>query len=162
MFRCKLKAIDTNAFHKHVSQIFPAHPEMTFTELNAHLTSLLNKHAPVTKHIQKRKKITPWFTPEILVAKRERRRAERAWRKSGPTVRKEISKQNKNAVTCLVLKAKTDYLNAQVAESKSRKQLFSVTNSLLSKSKVSPLPTNIPAAQLPILSVSSSLQRSNK
>ena len=59
MFRHKLKAIDTNAFHKHVSQILPAHPDMTFTELNAHLTSLLNKHAPVTKHIQKRKKITP-------------------------------------------------------------------------------------------------------
>ena len=55
----------------------------------------------------------------------------------------------KDAVTCSVLKAKTDYLNAQIAESQTCKQLFSVTNSLLGKSKVSPLPTNIPAAQLP-------------
>ena len=52
-------------------------------------------------------------------------------------------------MTRLVLKAKTDYLNAQVAESQTCEQLFSVTNSLLGKSKVSPLPTNIPAAQLP-------------
>ena len=52
-------------------------------------------------------------------------------------------------MTRLVLKAKTAYLNAQAAESQTSKQLFSVTNSLLGKSKVSPLPTNIPAAQLP-------------
>ena len=47
------------------------------------------------------------------------------------------------------LKAKTDYLNAQVAESQICKQLFFVTNSLLGESKVSPLPANIPAAQFP-------------
>ena len=70
-------------------QILTAHPDMTVTELNAHLTSLLDEHAPVTRLIEKRKKITPWFTPEILVAKRESHRAERAWRKSGLTVHKE-------------------------------------------------------------------------
>ena len=48
MFRCKLKAIDTNAFHTDVSESFTAHPDMTVTELNAHLTPLLDKHAPVT------------------------------------------------------------------------------------------------------------------
>ena len=52
-------------------------------------------------------------------------------------------------MTRLVLKAKTDYLNAQVAESQTCKHLFSVTNSFLGKSKVSPLPVNFPAAQLP-------------
>ena len=119
---------------------------MIVTELNAHLSSLLYKHAPATKHFQKRKKITPWFTLEILVAKRERR-SEQAWRKSGLTVHKEIFTQKKDAVTCLHLKAKTDYLHAQVAESQTNKQLFSVTNPLLGKSEVSPLPTNIPAAQ---------------
>ena len=123
---------------------------MTATELNAHLTSLPNKHALVTKHSKKRKKITPWFTPEILVAEREHRRAERAWRKSGLTVHKEIfTHTQKDAVTRSVLKAVTDYLKAQVAESQTCKQLFSLTNTLLCKSKLSPLPTNIPAAQLP-------------
>ena len=52
-------------------------------------------------------------------------------------------------MTRLVSKTKTDYLNAQIAESQTCKQLFSVTNSLLGKCKVSPLLTNIPAAQLP-------------
>ena len=126
---------------------------MTVTVLNEHLTSLLDKHAPVTKYAQKRKKRTPWITPQILVAERERRRAERTWRKSGLTMHKEIfthtHTHTKDAVTRLVLKTKTDYLNAQIVESQTCKQLFSVTNSLLGKSKVSPLPTNIPAAQLP-------------
>ena len=73
MFRRKLKAIDTDAFHTDLSQILTDHPDMTVTELGVHLTSLLDKPATVTKHIQKRKKMTTWFTPEILVAKRERR-----------------------------------------------------------------------------------------
>ena len=58
------------------------------------------------------------------------------------------TEKKEDALTHLVLKAKTDDLNAQVAERQTCKQLFSVTISLLSKAKVSPFPTNIPAAQL--------------
>ena len=90
MFRRKLKAIDTDTFHTDRSRISTDHPNRTATELSARRTSPLDKHAPVTKHSQKRKKTMPWFTPEILVAKRERRRAERAWWKPGLTVHKEI------------------------------------------------------------------------
>ena len=32
------------------------HPDMTVTELDAHLTSLLDKYAPATKYIQEKKK----------------------------------------------------------------------------------------------------------
>ena len=56
MFCCKLKAIDTDAFHTDLSQILTYHPDMTVTELDAHITSFLNKHAPVTKYIQKKRK----------------------------------------------------------------------------------------------------------
>ena len=47
----------------------------------------------------------------------------------------EKKKKKKDAVTRLVLKAETDYLDAQVAESQTCKQLLSVTNFLLGKSK---------------------------
>ena len=80
MLRRKINAIDTDAFHTDLSQILTDHPGMTVTELNAHLTSLLDKHAPVTKHSQKRKKNNALVTREILVAKRERRRVDRAGR----------------------------------------------------------------------------------
>ena len=93
MFHCKLQAMDTDAFHADLSQMLTDHLDMTVTELNAHFTSLLDKHAPVTKHIQKRKKTTPWFTPEILVAKIEHCGAERVWRKSGLPVHKETFTQ---------------------------------------------------------------------
>ena len=72
MFRRMLKAIDTDTFHTDLSQVLTDQPDMTVTEPNACLTSFLDKHAPVTKCIQKRKKLTPWFTLEIFVAKRER------------------------------------------------------------------------------------------
>ena len=51
--------------------------------------------------------------------------------RSGLTVHKEIFSQKKRCTTRLVLKAKSDYLNAQVAENQTCKQLFSVTNFLL-------------------------------
>ena len=44
MFRRKLKAIDTNAFYTDLLQMLTDHPDMTVTELNTHLTSLLDKH----------------------------------------------------------------------------------------------------------------------
>ena len=78
IFRRKLKAVDTDAFHTDLSKLSTYHPDKPVTELNAHLTSLPNKCAPVTKHIKKRNKLTAWFVPKILVAKSERRRAERA------------------------------------------------------------------------------------
>ena len=85
------------------------------------LHHFFDTHAPVTKHIQKRKEKTPWFTLEILEAKREGRGAEQAWRKSSRTVHKRSSHRKKDAVTRLVLKAKIDYLNEQVAESHTSK-----------------------------------------
>ena len=90
MFRRWLKAIDTDGFHADLSHILTKHPDMTVIELKALLASPLDKHVPVTRHIQKRKKIMPWFTREIFVAKRERGRAERAWRRHGQTVHKDI------------------------------------------------------------------------
>ena len=69
--------------------------------------------------------------------------------KSGLTMNQRDFHTQKDAVTRLVLKAKTDYLSSKAAESQTRKQLFSVTNSLLGKSNVSPHPTSIPAVQLP-------------
>ena len=56
MFRRKLKAMGTDAFHKDLSHILTDHPDMTVTELNTHLTSLLDKYAPATKYIQEKKK----------------------------------------------------------------------------------------------------------
>ena len=68
--------------------------------------------------------------------------------KSGLTMKQRDFHTQKDAVTRLVLKAKTDYLSSKAAESQTRKQLFSVTNSLLGKSSVSPFPTKVSAAQL--------------
>ena len=44
MFRHKLQAIDTDAFHADLSRILTDHPDMTVSELNAHRTSLLDRH----------------------------------------------------------------------------------------------------------------------
>ena len=65
------------------------------------------------------------------------------------SAQRDLYTHKKDAMTRSVLKTIPDYLNAQVAESQTCKQLFSLTNTLLCKSKLSPLPTIIPAAHLP-------------
>ena len=52
-------------------------------EYNLVLTSILDKHAPAKERTITLKTESPWYTEEIRIAKRERRKAERRWRSSG-------------------------------------------------------------------------------
>ena len=81
-----------------------------------------------------------WYTEEIRQAKQMRRRAERAWRKSGLTVHKEIFMEKKQTVNNLLWRAKLDHYKGLIEEHKDdTKQLFRITNHLLGRNKVSPL-----------------------
>ena len=64
--------------------------------------TLLDKHAP-------------GVSQELRSAKRQRRRAERRWLKTGLTVDKQIYGAAKRAVTNIVHEAKSDYFSSQIA-----------------------------------------------
>jgi exonuclease III len=147
--RRNIRAIDRNKFRSDIKRVLSEHPDLTVSFFNSELRALLDKHAPATKCTLRPSKSEPWFTPEVTSAKKERRKAERAFRKSGLTVHSEIYKAKRSAATYAVLKAKTDFYSAKVLESDTSKKLFSVTNRLLGKPSASPLPTNIPALELP-------------
>ena len=51
-------------------------------EYNSALTHLTDYHASLKTKIIKARTSAPWYSAEIDTAKRERRKAERAWRKS--------------------------------------------------------------------------------
>ena len=56
---------------------------------NEGLEQILNRHAPLSTRSINDRPSAPWLTTEIRNARRERRRAERIWRKSGLTVHKD-------------------------------------------------------------------------
>ena len=95
---------------------------------------------------------SPWFSlvgPQLLEAKRERRRAERQWIKSGLTVHKLIFQTANSVVNAIVHSAKTAHYNTKILACSTSKQLHNITNTLLGQSESSPLPSTVHPSHLP-------------
>ena len=94
----------------------------------------------------------PWFSSiaeQFCELKRERRQAERRWLKSKLTVHKQIYDSIKQKVTNLVDKAKQAYYSAKIQCRTTCKQLFQNFNTILGKSRSSPLPSTFDSDDLP-------------
>lgn len=142
----KIKDIDPIAFGDDITSSVLASPN-TFASAddlvdsyNKVLTTLLEKHAP-----QKTKKFSihpksPWFNSTIGKAKRERRKAERKWRKTKLTIDKEIFRESHEQVITLINEAKKDHYQSKVKNAKDQKALFKVVNTLFNHSKDLSLP----------------------
>ena len=81
--------------------------------------------------------------------KRKRRQVWRRWLKSKITVHKQIYDSIKQKVTNLVDKAKQAYYCAKIQSSTTCKQLFQNFNTILGKSRSSPLPSTFDSDDLP-------------
>ena len=119
---------------------------------NTALKAVVDKHAPASRRKVSSKKVTPWFGllgDELLQAKRDRRRAEREWKASGLTVYHQLYKKAKNFVTFIVHKAKSMFYTSQIAQAKSSKELYHITNDLCARKSATQLPTVYPSSTLP-------------
>ena len=114
-----IKGINRDDFRKDVAAIVDTQPELTALQLKEELCSLLDKHAPAARRIVPAGRSSPWYasvSEELRSAKRQRRRAERTWLKTGLTVDKQIYLAAKRAVTNIVHKAKRNYFSSEIAE----------------------------------------------
>ena len=74
---------------------------------------------------------------------------DRQWLHSGLTVHRQIFSTLKHKITWLVDRAKTTFYSSKITVSTTCKELFSVTNRLLNKTKCTQRPSLVPIAQLP-------------
>ena len=149
LYRC-LKKIDTGAFKQDLSHAVSQ--VSSISDYNNHLCSVPDKHAPLCRCTVRTRKPTPWFSSiaeQFCELKRERRQAERRWLKSKLTVHKQIYDSIKQIVTNLVDKAKQAYYSAKIQSSTTCKQLCQNFNSILGKSRSSPLPSTFDSDDLP-------------
>jgi hypothetical protein len=117
---------------------------------NNGLEQILNQHAPLTTRCVKARSSAPWLTTEIRNARRERRRAERTWRKSMLTVHRDIYIKFRNHVKNCISVAKKQYFTAKIdSAASSSKQLFNISNDLLRKTSASVFPKDIDPDKLP-------------
>ena len=125
---------------------------MSLSDLNCHLSHVLDKHAPVCQRKGRRRRTTPWYNSvarQLRQLKGERRRAERRWSSSRLAVQKQLYDTAKQKVTDLVHDAKTSFHPSMVSSSVTCKELFHNTTTLLGKTSNPSLPSVYDLKQLP-------------
>ena len=78
-------------------------------EYNLTLKNITDHHAPLKTKVLRARPSAPWYSAEIDVAKRRRRKAERAWRKNKSEKSFKLFKTVRNYATHLINKARTKY-----------------------------------------------------
>ena len=115
---------------------------------NSTLKVFLDKRAPlITRSIKERPRV-PWFNEEIKTAKRERRKAEKRWRRTRLDSGLSAFKVKRNAATALMNKARREFYTNFIEEnSGDQKKLFAASNRLLNRGSADCLPPTIDRAQ---------------
>ena len=145
-------AVDMTVFNSDLSTRLAVAPPSFADGLHQTLSNLLNQHAPASTRLVSHRPPSPWFSlvgPQLLEAKREKRRAVRQWIKCGLTVHKLIFQTANSAVNAIVHSAKPAYYNTKILACSTSKQLHNITNNLLGKSESSPLPSTVHSSRLP-------------
>ena len=134
-----IAAIDLSSFRSNLQAGLDSCTTLSAEQLHRLLQNLLDQHAPAKQRKVSNHPLSPWFCavgPQLPEAKRERRRAERLSLKSRLEMHKQIfpfrlqtRQQNSATRKCIVQH-----------QDLSSKQLFSITNTLLSKSNTSSQP----------------------
>ena len=152
--KCNLMCINRDNFGHDISTCRFTQTNLSTVHVYEFQRTLIDIHAPKTQTRAPLQKCDPWYgkiRDQVRSAKRERRKAERRWTSSGLTVHKQIYDATKTQVTSPVHAAQTTYFITKISESTTCKQLFGITNKLLSRSKSSPIPTAMLLEKLPDL-----------
>ena len=114
-----------------------------FRQYNETLEKIYEKHAPLKSKVVTIRPNVLWYNETIRQAKRERKRAERKWRKTKLVVDRQIYLEKKKAVNKLCDQAKKKFYAQKITDCKNdQKQLFKVVDTLLHKPKETPLPAH--------------------
>ena len=109
---------------------------------NNTLSSILDNHAPlIKKTVMARPHRVPWFSDEIKVAIRQRRKAERKWRISGLESHLKEFKTKKNYVIFLMNESRCKFYNSFVEKHRNnQRDLFRNSKQLLKQNSCGRLP----------------------
>ena len=133
----KIKSIDSEKFGQDLQETLsnltlPSDVSDAFSLFDESISTALDKHAPLQEKIISIRSKMPWYTIDILEAKREKRQAERKWKATNREEDKKLFKSKRNQY-CYKLKiAKANHFKAQVEEcDNDQKKLFQVLEQLL-------------------------------
>ena len=104
--------------------------DRSVNEYNSSISSLIEKHAPVSVVRSKGDKPKPWYSDDIHSARQERRRRERRWLKSGLEVHRECYFIQWKTVVRMIDQAKQDYYKSLFGKA-NPSDMFNIVKELL-------------------------------
>ena len=113
---------------------------------NDTLLKIYDKHAPLKMITIKHRRLAKWYNDQLRHEKREKRRLERRYRKSGLIVDMENFHEQTQKYNNLLEKTKTDYYRTKIQNS-DQNQLFRLINNMF-KLKLLALPSHQSSQQL--------------
>lgn len=116
-------------------------PSCLATNYDSTIKAIIDDHAPVqSKSVTLRPRI-PWFSNDLLLAKKEKRRLERKWLSSKLLVDYEIYRDQCKSYQSLLQSAKSEYHRNRITESDDKK-LFSIVSEMAGKNTTTSLPVH--------------------
>lgn len=117
----KLKNIDTEKLKKAVAESSVCvTPSKSLDDLvqqyQNDLSHILDSLAPLKTKSFVERPLIPWITNEILECKKQKRKLEKLWRKSGLTIHYEMYKSEKKNLQNLLTTAKTNHFTTKINE----------------------------------------------
>ena len=151
----RLRDIDMTAFKLDLlnsplspdSRGFSNDPNELVDVYNSVLQETLDKHAPGESRSITLRPHAPWFTDELRELKREKRRCERAYRKSGLVVHEQIYRDKCRRYNMMLNQAKTQCYQTKI-ENADQKNLFRMIDGMFQVRTVPPLPSHDSLQQL--------------
>ena len=116
---------------------------------NTTIVDLINTHAPLCEKEMRLRSNSEWYSDAIRKAKREKRRRERAWRKSKLEVHRQCFREQCKLVNAMLLDAKTNFYTNKIQEiGNDQKKLFAAANTLLHFKNETKLPVHVSSFEL--------------
>ena len=137
----KIKSINLDSFHSDIQASSLCDDKQFDTvddmdafarEYNTILSILLDQHAPLKTRRRIIRPVVPWYNEIIDNAKRQRKKAERKWRKTKAADDLLDFKSKRNHATLLMNKARRDFYSEVMAENGAdQRKLFNAAKKLL-------------------------------
>lgn len=130
-----MRNIDSDRFAGDLSRL-PLINDPPSSELSAavdayysELNNLLDEHAPIQERSTTLRPHAPWYSDSLRSLKREKRRSERKWVRSGLEIHKQIHRETSKRYYDAIKEAKQTYYKNKVMNS-DQKQLFQLIDGL--------------------------------
>ena len=150
-----LKSIDTESFRKDILELdlsknyMDLQLEPLAESYDDQLRRLLDKHAPVISRTTAARKREPWMNSEVFQALRDKRRAERLFKKTKSTESRLDFSAKRNTFNRILSESKSSYLSKTIEKNAyDSKKLYQALNKVMHKSKPNPMPPNSSAKEL--------------